>query len=285
MGLDATTHALAGGSASVMAMALLYPLENVRCRLQVQVHRQEGDNDFDDDKHLNGVLHALFAVPKREGISGLYRGMSSALTGVFVGQAAYFYFYSFLKNKAVRGKQQLTPLQNIVIAGLAGVANVLVTTPIWVIQTRLAVDSGRRGYEGMWNALQTIFERSGIAGLYAGLLPSLVLVINPAIQFMTYEQLVALVVRKRMGTSQTPVRLSSIEYFLLGAFAKAVATVITYPYQLVKSRMQVSSTPRHAAFAKYAGILDAFLKIYRREGFFGLFSGLSAKMYQTVLVR
>lgn len=65
--------------------------------------------------------------------------------------------------------------------------------------------------------------------------------------------------------------------------------------------MQVSSTPRHAAFAKYAGILDgpkhscpvtvsidsvaAFLKIYRREGFFGLFSGLSAKMYQTVLVR
>lgn len=166
------------------------------------------------------------------------RGMSSALTGVFVGQAAYFYFYSFLKNKAVRGKQQLTPLQNIVIAGLAGVANVLVTTPIWVrthrgfqngalaypsndiavcaqvIQTRLAVDSGRRGYEGMWNALQTIFERSGIAGLYAGLLPSLVLVINPAIQFMTYEQLVALVVRKRMGTSQTPVRLVSSRWGL-----------------------------------------------------------------------
>lgn len=43
MGLDATTHALAGGSASVMAMALLYPLENVRCRLQVQgVSRDRG---------------------------------------------------------------------------------------------------------------------------------------------------------------------------------------------------------------------------------------------------
>jgi len=34
---DALAHATAGAAGGVIAMSLLYPLENVRCRLQVQV--------------------------------------------------------------------------------------------------------------------------------------------------------------------------------------------------------------------------------------------------------
>ncbi len=39
-GLEAVAHALAGSTGGIVAMTLLYPLENIRTRLQVQVKRK-----------------------------------------------------------------------------------------------------------------------------------------------------------------------------------------------------------------------------------------------------
>lgn len=36
--------------------------------------------------------------------------------------------------------------------------------------------------------------------------------------------------------------LGTVSYFLIGAVAKAVATVLTYPLQLVQTRLRVSKT-------------------------------------------
>ena len=66
------------------------------------------------------------------------------------------------------------------------------------------------------------------------------LVSNPAIQFMVYEFLK----RRTMGVAEdgnvNKKELTAITYFLMGALAKTVATVFTYPLQLVQSKLRVT---------------------------------------------
>lgn len=72
--------------------------------------------------------------------------------------------------------------------------------------------------------------------------------------------------------------LSSLQYFALGALAKAIATVLTYPYQVVKSRMQAS---KHDP--QYQSTWGAMTHMWKTEGWHAFFQGMGSKMTQTVL--
>lgn len=76
-----------------------------------------------------------------------------------------------------------------------------------------------------------------MTSLWNGAVPSLMLVSNPAIQFMTYEA-----IKRRLHAVYGKQQLPAVVYFLAGAVAKAVATVITYPLQLVQTKLRVNKT-------------------------------------------
>ena len=67
--------------------------------------------------------------------------------------------------------------------------------------------------------------------------------------------------------------------FLIGAIAKTVATVVTYPYVMAKSRMQMradgTAPPPSSAWAMLAAI-------YRAGGIRALYAGLVIKLIQSV---
>lgn len=125
----------------------------------------------------------------------------------------------------------------------------------------------------MLECSRSIFRKSGIRGFYAGLNSSLLLVSNPIIQFVSYEQL-SIFVKLASGSR------SALEIFLLGAIAKALATVATYPIQVVKSRLQVSGAD---GVKQYSGSREVLQHILKIEGLLGLYKGLSAKITQSVL--
>lgn len=60
------------------------------------------------------------------------------------------------------------------------------------------------------------------------------LIINPAIQFMTYEA-----IKRKICMSLNDAQPSAWVFFVIGAVAKAVATVLTYPLQLVQTKLRV----------------------------------------------
>ncbi|KAG5175593.1 mitochondrial carrier domain-containing protein, partial [Tribonema minus] len=129
---------------------------------------------------------------------------------------------------------------------LAGVINVLLTTPLWVANTRIktAAAPANRKAPGLIGTLCLVYKEDGLAGLWAGTVPSLVLVTNPIIQFVAYDYLkrVLLGVRAaRGGAAQAKLQLRAHEAFVLGAIAKALATVLTYPLQLAQSKMRAAS--------------------------------------------
>ena len=102
--------------------------------------------------------------------------------------------------------------------------------------------------------------------MFQGLGPSIVLCTNPAIQFCVYEAL------RRRVLLKGGVSINPLMGFLFGAVAKALATVFTYPLQVVQTRSRDVNTNGR-------GVVD---DIWSRRGFTGFFDGLNSKLTQTV---
>ncbi|XP_064866080.1 peroxisomal membrane protein PMP34-like isoform X3 [Oncorhynchus nerka] len=169
----------------------------------------------------------------------------------------------------------------------AGVVNVLMTTPLWVVNTRLKLQGAKfrnadlrpTNYSGIMDALVQIIEEEGVGALWNGTFPSLLLVLNPAVQFMIYEGL------KRQMRSLVHRELLSLEVFLIGA--KAVATTVTYPLQTVQSILRFGQHTQHTGGSPLVNSLRSVMHLLinrvRKYDMLGLFKGLEAKLLQTVL--
>jgi solute carrier family 25 (peroxisomal adenine nucleotide transporter), member 17 len=71
-----------------------------------------------------------------------------------------------------------------------------------------------------------------------GIVPTLVMVANPTVQYALYEWLTNLWRRRQPMTARKQ-PLGSLSIFLLSALAKLGATLATYPLLVVKNRIQV----------------------------------------------
>ena len=118
-----------------------------------------------------------------------------------------------------------------------------------------------------------ISQQEGIDKLWSGTLPSLVLVSNPALQFMVYESL-----KRRVMELLKSDQLSSGVIFILGAIAKSISTVITYPLQVVQHKSRFGSED-----VKNKRMVQVLMDIVAQTGLLGLYKGLEAKLLQTVL--
>lgn len=228
---------------------------------------------------LQNTLDAFVKILAKEGPKGLYSGLSSGIFGIAITNGVYYYCYEAVKAIFEKAKGKGKPMstgESMLSGAIAGCAVVMATHPIWTVNTRLTVKKGVEGDEktAKANALSVaaqILKTEGIAGLYAGVRAALVLVINPIIQYTVFEQ-----IKNKVSKQKTP---GNLDFFLMGAFSKLCATAITYPYIVIKSRMQVSQEGDE----KYTSILDGFKKIIATEGVTGLYKGISSKIVQSVL--
>jgi adenine nucleotide transporter 17 len=116
-----------------------------------------------------------------------------------------------------------------------------------------------------------MYQDQGLGGFFKGLAPSMIMVINPTIQYILYESLVARALewqrnsraaRPAAGSAAAAVQrqgggaagggkggmaLGALDIFVLSALAKIGATLVTYPLLVVKNRLQVGN----AADAKF----------------------------------
>lgn len=235
--------------------------------------------DADKRKDLNTWV-VIQQIIKDEGIASLYRGIGPTLESLCISNFVYFYTFHSLKALfSPAGDKNASAIKDLLLASIAGVVNVLTTTPFWVVNTRLKMkgigkENSASDYDTLIQGLMTIAKKEGVRGLWSGTIPSLILVSNPAIQFMTYE----MIKRNIQRVSKTPKDLSSLTVFLMGAASKAVATIITYPLQLVQTRQ------RHSAKTEFKELSmpEIIQLIVRTQGAYGLFRGLEAKILQTV---
>lgn len=176
------------------------------------------------------------------------------------------------------GVDSQSAVRDLFLGTIAGVVNVMTTTPFWVVNTRLKTMIARP-YTNLLNGLYYIWKTEGAQGLWAGAIPSLMLVSNPALQFMMYEALK----RRVAKLSATP---STMTIFMIGAVAKTFATILTYPLQLIQTKLRHGRKTGDKSMknlSSNAGVLQMLLTLLKANGFAGLFVGLEAKLMQTVL--
>lgn len=205
-------------------------------------------------------------------------------------------------------------LSSLVVAALAGCLNVLLTNPIWVVVTRMQTyiqaqrklanhtDEEKGSSEsqvqifppsktvgtliaqpyGTRLAVKDLYNEAGILGFWKGVLPTLIMVSNPSIQFTLYEGMLKQLRLRRASNQQGLTTVTAVEVFLLGAIAKLGATVATYPLLVVKSRLQAKQAIGEDKELQYTGTLDAILKMIRFEGLAGFYKGMGTKILQSV---
>ncbi|KAG0037693.1 hypothetical protein BGZ82_002051 [Podila clonocystis] len=75
--------------------------------------------------------------------------------------------------------------------------------------------------------------------------------------------------------------LSTIEYLCMAASSKVTATVATYPYQVLRSRLQMMNNPQNGGMP-YSGVMDCIRKIKKAEGILGFYKGVAPNVIRVL---
>lgn len=159
----------------------------------------------------------------------------------------------------------LAPLRFILLTML-GILTAVCTNPIWVIKTRM-LQTGRnspKAYRNISHGVGEIWRSEGVKGFWRGLVPSLFGVSHGAVQFAAYEQLK----NRRKTVIGDDQELRNWDYLLLSGSSKIFAGSLTYPYQVVRARLQT-----YDAQKTYRGAGDAVAQIWKKEGLRGFYKG------------
>ncbi|KAJ7515444.1 hypothetical protein O6H91_22G013500 [Diphasiastrum complanatum] len=275
--------ATAGAVAGFATVVTLHPLDIVRTRFQVS------DGHTRLPKYKN-TPHALYTIARSEGLRGLYAGLFPAILGSSLSWGLYFLFYN---NAKVRHQQrvggELGPGLHLLSAAEAGALVSVFTNPVWLVKTRLQLQPPGHGphrpYKGFTDALRRIIQDEGWWALYKGLGPGLLLVSHGALQFMAYEESRKIGIAFRLKNSnkdelheEDP--LSSVDYLLLGASSKLFAVFFTYPFQVIRSRVQQRPSTEEATYYKNSWV--ALKSTLRHEGVRGLYKGIFPNLLRVV---
>ncbi|PYH48293.1 putative mitochondrial folate carrier protein Flx1 [Aspergillus saccharolyticus JOP 1030-1] len=278
---------VAGLTAGVVSTLSLHPLDLIKTRLQV---------DPTSAPRGHGSLRLVQGIFQHEGgLSAFYRGLTPNLVGNSTSWALYFLCYGNIKDlmRTWRGGtpgQGLSSTDYFLSSASAGMITSVLTNPIWVIKTRM-LSSGSQvpgAYASLSKGARQIFRSEGIFGFYRGLVPALLGVSHGALQFMAYEQLKLYRTRMMPGVVSNgadglssrrpaPSDLGNVDYFVMSSLSKLFAGCVTYPYQVLRSRLQT-----YDAHLAYAGVGDAVRKIWAREGVKGFYKGLMPNMLRVL---
>ncbi|KAF7731751.1 hypothetical protein EC973_008265 [Apophysomyces ossiformis] len=179
---------------------------------------------------------------------------------------------------------KLAAWQHLLASAEAGAVTALITNPLWVVKTRMCTTSRHTpdAYRGLWDGLRRLAGEEGIRGLYRGIIPGLFGVSHGAIQFMAYEEMKKWRndLRYRAGkipAGELDTRLNNTEYLIMAASSKVTAAVVTYPYQVLRSRLQ-----NREMKDTYKGVMDCIKKIYAVEGYIGFYKGLAPNIIRVL---
>ncbi|KAI5280939.1 hypothetical protein KEM54_003479 [Ascosphaera aggregata] len=282
--ISSSSHFAAGLLSGLSSAILLQPADLLKTR--VQQSRQNGS--------LLGTLRSILASPQP--IRGLWRGtLPSALRTGF-GSALYFTGLSGLRGLIARdgpaiflqprtaaemkaatsSLPHLSHSANLLTGAVARVAAGFVMMPVTVLKVRY--ESSFYQYNGLFVAGKDIIRTEGVRGLFAGFGATAVRDAPYAgLYVVFYEQL-----KKSLATFDNigiwsvngdvaGTKKSAPINFVSGGLASGLATTITNPFDVVKTRLQLVPN-------KYRNMMHAFRIMLREDGLRSLFDGLGLRI-------
>ncbi|EKX36984.1 hypothetical protein GUITHDRAFT_116850 [Guillardia theta CCMP2712] len=126
-------------------------------------------------------------------------------------------------------------------------------------------------------SLTELIRNEGILGWLSGIVPAVVLLINPGIQLAIYGWFRKMIQKARGGKGPKP-----LEAFVMGAVSKFFAVLLTFPAQTIKLRMQAGLKGEQAShYLKDLRRVKSFSELI--EVITSMWTGVGNKMVTSML--
>lgn len=263
---EASHQIIAGGSAGLVEICLMHPLDVVKTRFQIQ----RGTSDPTSYKSLGDCFRTIF---RNEGIFGFYKGILPPILAETPKRAVKF--FCFEQYKKLLGLTPLSPGVALTVAGLgSGLTEAVVVNPFEVVkvslqanrdafkeqpssfaQARKIIRAGGFGLNGLNRGLTSTLGRHGIFNM---------------IYFGFYFN-----VKDAIPASQDPT-LEFLRKFTIGLVSGTISSCVNIPWDVAKSRIQ-GPQPVPGEI-KYKTCIQTMVLVYKEEGYLALYKGLVPKI-------
>ncbi|KAK9355130.1 mitochondrial carrier domain-containing protein [Lipomyces doorenjongii] len=246
----------AGGVGGICAVLVGHPFDLIKVRLQTA-----------EKGVYSGALDAFKKTVAKDGILGVYRGVSPPLLGVTPMFAISFWGYD-LGKRIVSSVTPVAPSGNLSIAQISAagffsaIPMTLIAAPFERIKVLLQIQgqSGVNKYSGPLDVVKKLYKEGGIRSLMRGSLAT-VCRDGPgsAIYFATYEYL-----KKELTPAGNSMSLGAISF--AGGMSGVAMWITIFPIDTIKSQLQSSET--------HTNIARVTRSIYKVGGVKAFFPGL-----------
>jgi len=263
--------AFAGAVSGLLIGITLQPLEIIKVCQIVNPMRLA---TIENARFTTSFYTSIRLIYRLEGLKGFWRGLSPALLKMVTGSAVYFQILQDMTRYSTKsgfvGAQA-----DFVTSGSARMLSAIVCNPLNVIRTRFEV-VGFNEYSNLWDAFRKIYAKEGYRGFMKG---SLTCMLRDGPFAGVYFAILNLT-----KTELKPLKLSNpVSTMTAGLFAGVIATTLTQPFEVLRTKIQVSQERKMNVDYKFGGISSKLLEIYSKDGINGLTKGLVPRLMRKPL--
>jgi len=251
--MSAVQEALGAGAGAAVSTLVFFPLELLKTRLQARIGCSATG------------MELLKEIVAKEGVMGLFRGCPPVLVRA-VTMDSLFFLIDFKLSEIVQKivERDLFSIEGIAIGFLSACLTQVVVHPLDTVTARIMADEKNQPF-------QTHLEAAFRAGLWKGYGKSMILSLNPALQFAIFDRCKKSLAEYVGGQE----KISAAQIFLLGMGTKAFSLSLIYPLIRAKVRAQVDENEET--------LIQSLREIIEVEGVLGLYKGLKEQLGKSTL--
>lgn len=254
---------VAGVGSGALASIVCAPLDLLRTRMQVWGEMSQ--------KKIS-AMDFLKSIQQTEGAIGYFRGLGATLATVPLFWGIYFPLYDDFKHRFAHQCNFPPAATHCASAISAGAIADVVCNPLFFVRTRLQTEAlhrtaGQPAHMGMMTTVKQLYQEGGVLIFWRGISASLFGLSHVAVQFPVYEYLKE---HFRNGREHC----TSMELLVASGVSKMFASLLTYPHEVLRSRMMDSRTSKT--------LLQTIERILTKEGYLGFYSGIHISLLRVV---
>ncbi|KAF3905440.1 Mitoferrin [Dactylellina cionopaga] len=257
----------AGAVAGVSEILVMYPLDVVKTRIQLQVGVAGADS-------YTGTLDCFRKIIKNEGFSRLYRGITAPILMEAPKRATKFAANDYWGRvyRSAFGVKKMNQSLAVLTGATAGVSESFVVVPFELIKIRLQDRASAGKYNGMVDCFVKVAKAEGILALYNGLESTMWrhMVWNAGYFGVIYQA-------KELLPKSDNKKGQMVNDIIAGGIGGTAGTILNTPFDVVKSRIQ-NTVRVKGQVPKYNWTLPAVALVAREEGFAALYKGFLPKV-------
>ncbi|KAL7445505.1 hypothetical protein ACHAXM_011790 [Skeletonema potamos] len=297
--VEALKQLFCGGAAGSVAKTVTAPLS--RLTILYQVHPMVTTKEH-RPKFSMTIRGGIAKIIERGGVLSLWKGNGTSVLHRFPFSAINFYVYEGVMD-LLNGPQRLSDddedditndkevstLSRLFAGAAAGTTACVACYPLDLVRTRLTTQlENKESYRGISDAFVKIVRNEGFSGLYAGLAPTLMVAVpNFSISWVVYGSLKEYALEDELFYNLRKVDADTGEEklgfqltLLCGAASGTLSTLVTFPFDTVRRRMQIQG--QHFAPEERSTATQMIRSLLKKDGIKGFYRGITPEVMKVI---